>query len=50
MAEPQLTGAHPQIWLGRLETEHDNLRAAVQWSIESRSAELALEMPSNQTI
>jgi hypothetical protein len=44
MAEPQLTGAHPQIWLGRLETEHNNLRAAIQWAIESRSTELALRL------
>jgi predicted ATPase/serine/threonine protein kinase len=32
-AEPQLQGARPAEWLNRLEEEHDNLRAALLWSL-----------------
>lgn len=30
-AEPAILGVNPQEWLGRLETEHDNIRAALDW-------------------
>jgi len=34
-AEPALAGAEQVTWLNQLETEHDNLRAALAWSIET---------------
>lgn len=34
-AGPELRGAEQAIWLGRLETELDNLRAALSWSVEN---------------
>jgi non-specific serine/threonine protein kinase len=42
-AESKFTGAEQAVWLGRLEREHDNLRAARRWAVESEpEAELRM--------
>ena len=38
-AGPELRGGEQAIWLGRLETELDNLRAALSWSVENGEGE-----------
>jgi len=43
-AEPKLGGAQQTVWLERLEWEHDNLRAAMQWSVEQGKAGQSMEM------
>ena len=35
----QLNGPEHLLWLDRMETEHDNLRAALSWSLETRAAD-----------
>jgi predicted ATPase/class 3 adenylate cyclase len=43
-AEPKLRSAEQLEWLGRLETEHDNLRTALAWSLESNKSDHALQL------
>jgi predicted ATPase/class 3 adenylate cyclase len=43
-AAPELVGGRQAAWLDRLEIEHDNLRAALNWSVERGEAEAGLRL------
>ncbi|HEV2063275.1 MAG TPA: tetratricopeptide repeat protein, partial [Thermoanaerobaculia bacterium] len=43
-AEPELAGPHQKDWLDRLEREHDNLRASIEWAAQSGTAETGLRL------
>jgi predicted ATPase/DNA-binding CsgD family transcriptional regulator len=43
-AEPELEGPQQAVWLERLEREHDNLRAGMQWSLERGEVEQKMEI------
>jgi non-specific serine/threonine protein kinase len=42
--EPYLFGARQQDWKNRLELDHDNLRVALAWSLESNQIEAGLKL------
>ncbi len=43
-AAPKLNDTYQQLWLNWLEGEHDNLRAALAWSLESGRIEMGLRI------
>ena len=47
-ASPELKGPRQTEWFDRLENEHDNLQAALSWSLEEGGdAEMALRLVAN---
>ena len=45
-ASPQLFGPKQPTWLDALELDHDNIRSALTWVVETGETELALELVS----
>jgi predicted ATPase/class 3 adenylate cyclase len=43
-AKPAFTGAEQVAWAEHLEREHENLRAALRWAIDSENADLGLRL------
>lgn len=43
-AEPNLIGPEEEVWMDRLEEEHDNLRAALRWAKEQGDIEAGLRL------
>ena len=43
-AEPKLRGTDQAVWLDRLEEDHANLLAALQWSLQQEDAEAGLRL------
>jgi predicted ATPase/class 3 adenylate cyclase len=43
-AAPQLSGTDQRVWLERLEREHDNLRAALDWATAEPKPEIAARL------
>ncbi|MDQ6927329.1 MAG: LuxR C-terminal-related transcriptional regulator [Actinomycetota bacterium] len=49
-AEPHLTGPRQREWFHNLDTENDNLRAAIDWLVTNHQGEQALRLTSSLTI
>jgi predicted ATPase/DNA-binding XRE family transcriptional regulator len=45
-AEQELCGPQQDLWLERLEAEHNNLREALKWSLQHNENEIALRLAS----
>jgi predicted ATPase/class 3 adenylate cyclase len=45
--EPKLEGRERETWLDRLERENDNLRAALDWSLEHRDADAVMRLANS---
>jgi predicted ATPase len=45
-AEPHLIGSEQVTWFDTLEREHDNLRAALEWSLKHGNVDIALQIGS----
>jgi len=43
-AAPEWHGPQRMAWLKQLETEHDNLRAALRWAVEQPTADIAVRL------
>jgi predicted ATPase/class 3 adenylate cyclase len=41
---PDLRGSEEAKWIERLETEHDNMRAALSWTLQAEETELGLQL------
>src|SRR5215211_3809072 len=44
LADSELMGAAQGQWLRRLDVEHDNMRAALAWSLHTHAAEMGLRL------
>jgi predicted ATPase/class 3 adenylate cyclase len=44
VAAPQLSGSEQRLWLDRLEREHDNLRAALDWAMAESQPEVGARL------